>query len=378
MPACSRSLQGVDSAILPRPMVEGEKSKEITACEVYRGMTIALPIRQTALISLLATLVACHSPPPALSRGESERLPTAETREEVSAAPIETSGHAAAAGVPDAGVPDAAPPDAGPPPYDLAADLEARKQNAREVLGRKVRLAVVADVFLLVGAPPMDRHMFDRSLSLTERATAAYFNERFDRRPDRIVEVYLFPGKRSYNKYCRAYYDGCGTPYGVYFHDDRRIVMNARPGLGTLTHELVHPIIEADFPDAPDWLNEGIASLFERPSIPRPGEIHGKKNWRHPRLLRALRSRRGREFASLERLFPMSDEVFRGRNEDLGYSMARYVCQWLDSDGLLWPFYQRWRDDFAADPSGEKAFTAVVGKTPAEANPEWARWVKRL
>ena len=42
-------------------------------------------------------------------------------------------------------------------------------------------------------------------------------------------------------------FGGCGTPYGVYYHADRRIVMNVGPGIGTLTHELVHPIVEADF-----------------------------------------------------------------------------------------------------------------------------------
>jgi hypothetical protein len=62
----------------------------------------------------------------------------------------------------------------------------------------------------------------------------------------------------------------------------------------------------------------------------------------------------------------------------LNYASARYFCQWLDQKNLLWPFYQRWRDSHADDPTGEKAFVAVVGKTPAEADAEWARWVQNL
>jgi hypothetical protein len=54
------------------------------------------------------------------------------------------------------------------------------------------------------------------------------------------------------------------------------------------------------------------------------------------------------------------------------------LCQWLDQKGQLWPFYQRFRDNHAIDPSGEQAFQAVTGKTVADANEEWARWVKRL
>ena len=37
----------------------------------------------------------------------------------------------------------------------------------------------------------------------------------------------------------------------------------------------------------PAWINEGIASLFEHFYFSAPGEIHGAKNWRHPRLIQA-------------------------------------------------------------------------------------------
>lgn len=53
-------------------------------------------------------------------------------------------------------------------------------------------------------------------------------------------------------------------------------------------------------------------------------------------------------------------------------------CQWLDQKQLLWPFYQRWRDGFAADRKGEAAFAAVTGMTADQANAEWATWVRRL
>ena len=49
--------------------------------------------------------------------------------------------------------------------------------------------------------------------------------------------------------------------------------------------------------------------------------------------------------------------------------------RWLDAGGKLWPFYWAWRDGVLDDPSGEKAFMRVVGRTPAEANGDWARWV---
>ena len=93
--------------------------------------------------------------------------------------------------------------------------------------------------------------------------------------------------------------------------------------------------------------------------------------------MRALTSGE-RDKARLDRLFGMRDETFRGEDEDLHYAMARYVCQWLDAKGKLWPFYQRWRDDFADDPTGAKSFEAVVGSTPAVAHAAWSKWTLAL
>ena len=75
--------------------------------------------------------------------------------------------------------------------------------------------------------------------------------------------------------------------------------------------------------------------------------------------------------ASLPTLFAMDDTVFRGPRMALNYATARYLCLWLDQRGLLWPFYQRWRDGFATDPTGELAFRATLGESPAEANEAW-------
>jgi hypothetical protein len=263
------------------------------------------------------------------------------------------------------------------PPYDLPSDIEARRSEALSDLGERTATEVVEGVFLVVA--PGGRGALAGSIDVTRRSLAAYFNGRFSRRPERAISVYLFPEERSYGRYCtKRWGEPCSSPYGFYLHAERRIVMNVGLGVGTLTHELVHPLVESDFPQAPDWINEGIASLFEQFYLPQPGEIRGGKNWRHPRLIRGLRSKTERAQASLPSLFGMSDEVFRGELEDLNYSTARYFCQWLDSKDQLWPFYQRWRDNHATDPTGEKAFFAVTGKTPAEADAEWARWVQSL
>jgi hypothetical protein len=275
--------------------------------------------------------------------------------------------------------PAAAPDPPAAQAYDRAADREARIGEARAELGRATPTEVVEDVFLLAGAPGWTGPAFAQSASLVRNAVTAYYTDRFRRRPDRMISVYLFPSAQQYEAYCKAKYaERCLSKYGFYRPDERRMVMNAGLGLGTLTHELVHPIVETDFPTAPAWINEGIASLFEAPVIPRRGEIHGVKNWRHPRLVAALGNPKEKDAARLDALFGMSDDVFRDDNEDLHYAMARYACQWLDDHGKLWAFYQAWRDDSVDDPTGARAFARVTGKTPSDSNEAWSKWVRGL
>ena len=261
-----------------------------------------------------------------------------------------------------------------PPPYDLAGDRKRIEALAREELG-DVSVQTAQDVFVLVAAPGWNARALASSVDLTTRAIDAYFNGRFDKKPERAIGVYLFPEATSYQAYCRAKLGGeCDSPFGMYHPNVRRIVMNAGPGLGTLTHELVHPIVESDFPKAPTWINEGIASLFEAPVIPRAGEIHGVKNWRYAKVMSGVAA----GTAKLDALFAMSDDEFRDADEKMHYATARYVCQWLDARGLLWPFYRAWRDSVETDATGAKAFERVVGVSPARANAAWTAWVKAL
>ncbi len=263
--------------------------------------------------------------------------------------------------------------------YELEADRVVRKARAAKELGGDPPIKVTEEVFVVIGASGWKGKSLEAAVDLTESALAAYFNGRFKTRPPRAVSVYLFPGSDSYEAYCEAHSGkACISPYGFYDPVKRDIIMNAGRGLGTLTHELVHPIIETDFPSAPTWINEGIASLFEAPAIPRDGEIHGLKNWRLPRLLEGLASSKERVETTLPALFALGDGAFRSGEERLHYAMARYFCQWMDERGHLWAFYQRWRDNVATDPTGENSFLAVVGKTPAELNVTWTRWVQSL
>ena len=262
------------------------------------------------------------------------------------------------------------------PAYDLDSDLRSRIANARAELGDDMRVVVERDVFLFVG--PKSGAMFDGAVHLAHDALQAYFNDRFSTPPERAVVVVLFSSTPSYAAFCAKRYGAkCSTTLGLYQRASREIILDLSLGLPTLTHELVHPIVQRDFPSAPAWLDEGLAALYEEPVFPRPGEIHGATNWRHPRLVAALTSKTERSKARLDALFAMSDAEFRGPDEDLHYAMARELCQWLDSRGQLWPFYRAWRDSPTHDSTtGESAFLRIVGETPEQADAEWVKWVR--
>ena len=264
-------------------------------------------------------------------------------------------------------------------PYDLAADLSARTDAARALLSSPSAPArVESGVFLFVSAPHADAYT-DAATKLTRTAVADYFaGERFTVRPDRAVTVFVFPDATSYQAFCRRRYGGpCESPFGFYRPGEREIAFDASRGVSTITHEIVHPLLAADFVEAPAWFDEGLASLFEAPLMPRPGIIHGDWNWRFDHLRDSLRSPAVAPSVRLDTLFGMTTADFRGGDAPLHYAMARYACMWLDSRDELWPFYRAWRDGIARDPSGDRAFARVVGETPMEANAEWVAWLDR-
>jgi len=262
----------------------------------------------------------------------------------------------------------------------LAADVEARVAAARQLFGARVPVRVVADRFVLVGADP--RAPFGPAVDLAERALDVYTRRFFARLPDRAVSVYLTASAARFDDVCaRVSPDDCDAEAGLLGLYDRRaraVLVDLGPGLPSLTQELVHPLVQTDFVRAPAWLDEGIASLFEKPVFAPPGELHGAKNWRYDVLARALATPALHGPLRPSLLFDLNDDSFLISDQGAHYALARFVCQWLDERGQLWPFYRAWRDSLAEDPSGEKTFARVTGLTPTQADAVWLAWLRAL
>ncbi len=199
----------------------------------------------------------------------------------------------------------------------------------------------------------------------------------FAREPSEVVVIWLFKSRASYvgnNK--RLFRRAPFTPFGYYDPARHELVMNIATGTGTLTHELVHPYMAANFPARPPWFDEGLASLYEQPAE-RDGRMVGLTNWRLQGLQGALRRGRVRDIKALT----ASGQRFRTHNSAVNYAYARYLCYYLQERQLLRAYYHAFVARQAQDPTGYETLKTTLGADDdgmTEFQREWERFVLGL
>ena len=165
------------------------------------------------------------------------------------------------------------------------------------------------------------------------------------------------------------------SPYGFANGDHRALVMNISTGGGTLVHEIVHPFIEANFPDSPAWFNEGLGSLYEQ-SGTVDGHIYGYTNWRLAGLQRGINNK---VVPSFQKLTSMSRTDFYKEETGTNYAQARYLCYYLQEQKLLVKFYREFTANAKTDPTGYKSLQKVLGVRDMNAfQRRWEAFVLKL
>lgn len=197
----------------------------------------------------------------------------------------------------------------------------------------------------------------------------------FRRDPKRILTIWLFKDAESYRKHNELLFGSQPTtPFGYYSPQHGALVMDISTGGGTLVHEIVHPFIESNFPACPSWFNEGLASLYEQSSR-RDGHIVGLTNWRLRGLQLAIEDQR---LGSLETLCRTSRREFY-EGSGTHYAQARYLCYYLQEQGLLQKFYHQFVRAADTDPSGYQTLQSILGNPEMEAfEKQWQAWVLKL
>jgi hypothetical protein len=247
-----------------------------------------------------------------------------------------------------------------------------RKRLVNHRLGdAKIR---VEDPFVVVSDGTMEE--LEQGLSTVRWAVQHLEADFFAARPTRILDVFLFVGSEGYERGVTSLTgEEPSTPYGFYSRTHNGLFMDISTGGGTLVHEIVHPYVEADFPNAPPWLNEGLGSLFEQ-SASRDGHIVGLTNWRLRGLQRAIKDKRVPTFKTLTHF---GDNEFYGDESGVNYAAARYLMFYLQERGKLRDFYVAFRAARAKDPSGYATLVAALGVEDMTAfEADWRDYVSAL
>ena len=255
-------------------------------------------------------------------------------------------------------------------PADYAQNVIALKKQ----MPAGFSLALAPPMVVVGDEPP-------QTVKMRAQATVAWAVQRlkadyFKKDPEHIIDVWLFKNKESYEKNAKAIFgQPPHTPYGWFSSTHNALIMNIETGGGTLVHEIVHPFMRANFPECPDWFNEGLASLYEQ-SEDKAGHIRGRTNWRLAGLQKAIQAGK---LPTFEALSGTTTNEFYNEDRGSNYAQARYLCYYLQEKGLLVKFYHQFVANHKDDPTGYKTLKAVLGETDMAAfQKRWEGYVLGL
>ncbi len=208
-----------------------------------------------------------------------------------------------------------------------------------------------------------------------DKAVECFYNDYFSARPDEATTIFLFKNDDTYRLWAKKIYDDDDlSRYGYYKPSEKTMLMNINTGTGTLVHEMTHALVRYDFPDIPSWFNEGLGSLYERCSLNNK-TILGYVNWRLPALQDAITDK---SYTSLDKLIKTDWDEFYGKRSDVNYAQARYLCMYLQENGLLKKYYKLFRDTYKEDNTGLKQMENITGKNLTELDAYYVTWVNTL
>ena len=188
----------------------------------------------------------------------------------------------------------------------------------------------------------------------------------FEHKPDYFVTV-VVPSTRDYRKIVRL------PGVGGFYNDEGKILIAERLGQ-VMTHEFTHALHAADRAplgqDHPIWIAEGLASMFEAAGF-KGDNLIPADNYRLGLLQNASK---GKKLIPLEKLLRMSQQDFVGRAQ-IAYGQAGSLMLYLYEKGLVRRFYDAYKADFERDPTGQSALEWVTGKTLAEVEKDWTKWM---
>jgi hypothetical protein len=263
--------------------------------------------------------------------------------------------------------------------HALAVDV-AHLQGQLPTLATKYnpnpRVVTEEGTFVLVAGDPSAP--LDEAAALVHKTVEALWRGSFFHKPEAAVSVWVFGSRATYEQFRREWApESNPKDYSFYRATDRLLLFcPAGSSMGTLAHEVAHPLALADAPHAPFFVQEGIPALFEVPIFRPDGSITGGSHFRLQTLRDALANKQKAPLVRVDHLFSLTTEdAFDDANWYIHYADAREFFRFLDSRGQLWPWYHRLREDILVDRDGTKALGAVVGPMD-KVQADWVAWLQ--
>jgi hypothetical protein len=226
------------------------------------------------------------------------------------------------------------------------------------------------------------------------------------RKPDDFITIYAATSDTKFNALAKKVHGvEVGITMGIIGYsipEDMSIVAmlpNWNSKLyGTLKHELFHLMMRSEFGDAPPWLEEGMAALYEE-SYQKENKVVGKQNWREDILrgrftcrptLKKLLEMNWMEFSgmssSADYIDPYDISPITDCHSDVGviHATARYFILYLQNKGKLSEVYNKMKvieivdESEIKQPDARSVLEQSLSMSIDEINQDFTSWFKNL
>ena len=180
------------------------------------------------------------------------------------------------------------------------------------------------------------------------------------------IHAYVFLDRSTFESYCVKHLGVSDPLFGIYVRQIRAFFTYQDSGLGTFAHEIMHPLLEHNFPRAPRWCKEGIPAFFEKFF----GYFSGNRlilsfGFQNPWRLKDIED----DLESLD-----LRGLVEGKNDN--QSELRLVATFIHERVSLRRYFELLRDKPSVPPI--RGLEIVFGKPFSEIEKIWDRYLQEL
>jgi hypothetical protein len=279
--------------------------------------------------------------------------------------------------------------------------LGARDRALRETQERAPGFNVVIyDRFVLASSSGHSRDVMDKMAVYLERYLRFLEREYGVVLPKTYVTVYMVPTSDDLIKHAKRLHgiQVSRATFGYSFRDDLSVIVAIGKEflIGTIMHEFFHLAVRSHFGDIPQWLDEGMAGLYEVSKF-QGDEVMGIRNWRG-KVLASLMHRRPTvkqlvvsdwfAFEQMELAKQLQKDQYNDSPpaEQMAAMLAtaRYFTFYLQDKGKLNPVFQDLQKLTPGSGSGKPAEESIkilehhLGESIDRVDADFLAWFKSV